>query len=193
VEFGTVVREKLTGYYDATEGFASTRTTGDQLLRVTDLASTCLLSLEEAHARTDDAVDWWRLKRFADALTAYKSDTGKMDFTDLLHKYVTEGQPLDIDVAIVDEAQDLTAAQWSVVRFAFSKANLIYVGGDDDQAIYSWAGADVRQFLTLSTTPEVLTQSRKDERNYRSITIKVLFFFFIILLNTTFKFQTELI
>lgn len=160
-EFSTVVGERISGVYDNTEGVASGRETGDMLLRICDYASTTMRPLEEAWHDLREAVNWHRLVRFHAALAAYKDDTGKMDFTDLLHYYLREGKPVPVQVAVIDEAQDLTAAQWAVVRRAFGDAERVYVGGDDDQAIYHWAGADVDQFLSLHALPEILPLSHR--------------------------------
>jgi superfamily I DNA/RNA helicase len=169
-EFSAVVHETITGAYSTEDGApVSGREIGDTLLRITDYASTTLVTLEEAWANLDEVVDWWRLKRFATALAAYKADTGKMDFTDLLRLYPREGKAIDVQVAVIDEAQDLTAAQWAVVRHAFSGAERVYAAGDDDQAIYHWAGADVQQFLTLSETPEILHYSHRLPRTIHAL------------------------
>jgi superfamily I DNA/RNA helicase len=162
VEFSHVVNEELTGSYSADEGSPrGGRTTGDTLLRIVDYAGTTCRTLEEAWHCLDEVVDWYRLKRFANCLATYKVDTGKYDFTDLLLRYPREGKPLNVRVAIIDEAQDLTAAQWAAVRHAFQGCERVYAAGDDDQAIYFWAGADVPQFLALSTAPEVLSHSHR--------------------------------
>lgn len=79
----------------------------------------------------------------------------------MLSLYNENCDPLDIELAIIDEGQDLTKAQWKVVNHAFSKAKKVYVAGDDDQAIYKWAGADIKTFLNLSEHPEVLPVSHR--------------------------------
>ena len=38
-------------------------------------------------------------------------------------------------------------------------ARQVYISGDDDQAIYNWAGADVRYFIKLPGEVETLKQS----------------------------------
>jgi superfamily I DNA/RNA helicase len=174
--FGEVVGERLSGMASSEDGApvgVSGREVGDQLLRISDYASTTCVPLEQAWHDLDEAVDWWRLQRFTQALAAYKADTGKMDFTDLLHTYVAQGTPVDVQVAFIDEAQDLTAAQWRAVRHAFAGAERVYVGGDDDQAIYHWAGADVQQFLNLTATPEVLHLSHRLPRQIHALSQQV--------------------
>lgn len=80
---------------------------------------------------------------------AYKKTVSKIDYTDLLLLYLQQGQPIDVDVAIVDEAQDLTTLQWQVVNKAFTNCQRMAIAGDDDQAIYEWSGADVNYFLNI--------------------------------------------
>lgn len=71
------------------------------------------------------------------------------DFTDFLEAVVKQKIVLPVDVAIIDEAQDLTTLQWKAVWMLFSGCKRVYVAGDADQAIYQWAGADVQYYLTL--------------------------------------------
>ena len=59
----------------------------------------------------------------------------------------------------VDEAQDLSPLQWAVVRKLTEQADRVYVAGDDDQAIYKWAGADVDYLIKNSSNALVLKQS----------------------------------
>jgi DNA helicase II / ATP-dependent DNA helicase PcrA len=49
----------------------------------------------------------------------------------------------------IDEAQDLSHLQWEMVRNIWSKAEKTYIAGDDDQAIFKWAGADIDHFIAL--------------------------------------------
>jgi superfamily I DNA/RNA helicase len=173
--FGEVVGETISGVVMSEDApvTPSGREYGDVMLRICDYASTTCVALREAWHALAEAVPWFRLQRFADALAAFKQDTGKMDFTDLLHSYVTQGTPVDVQVAFIDEAQDLTAAQWAAVRHAFAGAERVYVGGDDDQAIYHWAGADVQQFLQLTATPEVLHLSHRLPRQIHALSQQV--------------------
>ncbi len=79
----------------------------------------------------------------------WKQGQGYVDFTDLLTKVACGMGTIDpYDVVIIDEAQDLTTLQWRVVDRLYEKAQRVYVVGDDDQAIYSFLGANVRAFLS---------------------------------------------
>ncbi|GAG48453.1 unnamed protein product, partial [marine sediment metagenome] len=83
---------------------------------------------------------------------------------DMLTEYLKMCDPLDVKVAIIDEAQDLNDLQWSVVNHAFKNTKHHYIAGDDDQAIYKWSGAAVNTFLNLGKqmdTVEVLEKSHR--------------------------------
>lgn len=88
-----------------------------------------------------------------------KDQLGILDFDDLLLNYLDHGTPLDVKVAFIDEGQDLTPLQWKVIKKLFSRAEEIYVAGDDDQAVYEWSGANVYEFMNFSSDSIVLDQS----------------------------------
>jgi len=68
---------------------------------------------------------------------------------------------------LVDEYQDTNRAQFELVRMLCEKTRNICVVGDEDQSIYSWRGADIRNIMKFETIfPEV--QLLKLEQNYRS-------------------------
>lgn len=130
-----------------------------KMMRMVGLANTRMDSLRRVWEESDELLSWWELKQFDRAYSEYKTTIGKTDFTDMLLNYVTDGEPVPVRVAVIDEAQDLTRAQWEVVRRAFRDVERLYIGGDDDQSIYTWAGADVGFFLGLKMEREVLDRS----------------------------------
>ena len=53
------------------------------------------------------------------------------------------------DVVLVDEFQDLNPVQYRVVRALAKDHKHVFAVGDDEQSIYSWAGADPKVFITF--------------------------------------------
>jgi len=89
----------------------------------------------------------------------YKQTFGYVDYTDLIERFVNNTTIVPVEVAIIDEAQDLTSLQWKMVWTAFAHCKRIYIAGDDDQSIYQWSGADVNAFLSINGHQEILKES----------------------------------
>lgn len=158
-EFGDTMHEPITG--DTTnEGPAAARN-GDPLLVIDAYARATMTTLESAYHACGGNIEWNRLRRFSDGYQRYKSDMDLLDYTDMLIEYVQMATPLDVDVAFVDEAQDLPPLQWAVVDVAFKRTLEVWVAGDDMQSIHVWAGADNERFLNLPYKREVLPISHR--------------------------------
>ena len=68
---------------------------------------------------------------------------------------------------LVDEYQDSNYIQSKWLNLLAKKNNNICCVGDDDQSIYSWRGAEIRNFLDFNKTYKN-TKTIKLEQNYRS-------------------------
>jgi len=134
---------------------------GGKYLRIMDMARANGVSTDAIRWKYPDVdtADWGGLHQFIRSYEQYKTDLGLWDYTDMIHGAATEVPPLDIKVAIIDEAQDLNMAQWRMAQHVFSRAQRVYIAGDDDQAIYRWNGAAVDHFIGLRGEQEVLGRS----------------------------------
>ena len=126
-----------------------------------------------------DAGDNFRNRKLCEAYEKYEialRGNNALDFDDLLIKtleLLSEHPPVlqyyqdKFDYVLVDEYQDTNIAQYQFVRLmAGSKRNLCVVG-DDDQSIYGWRGADIRNILEFEKDfPDC--RVIKLEQNYRS-------------------------
>lgn len=142
---------------------------GDAALSQINLARARGISLEEQlakHAKRDDLMRFdcspEMVIQFQSTLSSYKQAEGMMDFNDMLDR--TEGcSPLPVRYAIIDEAQDLSMAQWKVCHHLMRNCKKIWIAGDDDQAIYRFSGAAATTFLNMGTHDN----ARVLERSYR--------------------------
>ncbi|MGH7329961.1 MAG: ATP-dependent helicase, partial [Polyangiaceae bacterium] len=102
---------------------------------------------------------------------------GAVDFEDLIGRTVKLVEDPDSEDAktirrrfqyvLVDEFQDTNRMQYRLVRALASEHHNLCVVGDDDQSIYRWRGADIRNILDFERD---FPQARifKLEQNYRS-------------------------
>lgn len=99
-----------------------------------------------------------------------------LDFNDLLIKtvHLLRDCPAVLETLqnkwqyiMIDEYQDTNRAQYLITKYLASKHKNLCVVGDDDQSIYSWRGADIRNILDFEKDyPEA--EVIKLEHNYRS-------------------------
>ena len=111
-----------------------------------------------------DAVLYMREKMedFINKYTLFKVRHDLVDFTDMLEEVARRKLYPESTVLILDEAQDLTPLEWAVFDMWRQEggSQRIYLAGDDDQAIYNWAGASPQSFLNYpSDAKRILDQS----------------------------------
>ena len=94
-----------------------------------------------------------------DELDNYKKSYGLKDFTDMIEKFIKAELCPKYDVVFIDEAQDLSPIQWKMFDVLKKNSNHVILAGDDDQAIYGWAGADVKRFQQEPAKEIILPQS----------------------------------
>ena len=104
-------------------------------------------------------IQWHTLKHIHDNLLKYKESAGLYDFNDIINKVLPKVPKYD--VVFVDEAQNLSPLQWKLYDKLKEKSKVIYLAGDDDQAIFAWAGADVKRFVEEPAKERVLEKSRR--------------------------------
>ncbi len=111
-------------------------------------------------------------EKYEDALRSANA----LDFDDLLlesvrllrhSSAVREWAVSRFRYVLVDEYQDTNRAQYDLLRLLTEERGNVCVVGDEDQSIYSWRGADIRNILDFEKDfPEAKTI--RLEQNYRS-------------------------
>jgi DNA helicase-2/ATP-dependent DNA helicase PcrA len=134
-----------------------------------------LVGPEEYTSRASTPPEKLTAKVFADYERRMR-DANAMDFDDLL---VNAVRVLEQDAGalerwrarfshiLVDEYQDTNRAQYVIIQMLAATHRNLMVVGDDDQSVYSWRGADIRNILDFEKDyPEATVV--KLEQNYRS-------------------------
>lgn len=134
-----------------------------------------MVSVEKAKTQAKTVMD----RRLADIYDNYQKalkQNNALDFDDLLlfpleifekHPGVLQKYRSQWKYVLVDEYQDTNRPQFLFVKAIADKHKQICVVGDDDQSIYGWRGADLRNILDFEKAYpgcEVYTL----EKNYRS-------------------------
>jgi len=92
-------------------------------------------------------------------LDNYKKAYSLKDYTDMIENFIVSELCPKYDVVFIDEAQDLSPIQWKMFDVLKKNSKYVILAGDDDQAIYGWAGADVKRFQQEPAKEIVLPQS----------------------------------
>ena len=145
----------------------------DNLSRVTERSPIDVFE-ERISSRPTEDVRIDDLTEFSRLLREYKLSNALIDYTDALEQFLATGPPPVVDVLVVDEAQDLSRLQWRVIEKIANRVKIVMVAGDDDQAIFRWAGADVDHFLELQGDAKVLDESHRVPSSVHALAKKLL-------------------
>jgi len=115
------------------------------------------------------------LQILKDEVENYKDSFKLKDFTDMIEKFNVAELCPKYDIVFIDEAQDLSPVQWKMVDIIRENSKYVILAGDDDQAIYGWAGADVKKFQQEPAKKDIiLPQSHRVPRQIQIIADKIL-------------------
>jgi len=163
------------------EGLQTGATKGDAMLMLYGIERITGQSMSEVWARRDEWCGAFpgltdvEYRHFRKVLIDYKAANGRIDFTDMLHRFLEQDIAApNVTHVIVDEAQDLSYIQWMVAQKIWGSAKEIIVAGDDDQAIHEWNGASPGMLIDLPCqSSEVLGQSYRVPSAVHQIASKI--------------------
>ena len=119
-------------------------------------------------------IDKHQLQIFKDEVDNYKQAYGLVDFTDMIERFNLSELCPKYDVVFIDEAQDLSPIQWKMYDILKKNSKHVILAGDDDQAIYGWAGADVKRFQDEPAKDIILPQSYRVPDTIQKIADQIL-------------------
>ena len=134
-----------------------------------------LISPGQAYAQAE-LKNYKQIAKIYDEYEAYLLENNLVDFDDLLaltFKLLDENEELakrtseQYQYIMIDEYQDTNELQFRLLKKLCSTHNNLCVVGDDDQSIYGWRGANVRNILEFHEDFDD-TVVVKLEENYRS-------------------------
>ena len=141
------------------------------LARVRQISVTDQLDRNEHLSR----IERDKLEAIEKEINNYKKVYGLIDFTDMIQKFLDKDVVPDLDVIFVDEAQDLSLIQWSMINKIERDTKCdVWIAGDDDQAIFGWAGADVDSFINYEAEEIPLKQSERVPTSIQKMALNVI-------------------
>ena len=123
-----------------------------------------------------ELTDYKQIAKIYEKYQANIEENNLVDFDDLLmltYKILDENEALRKETSnrykyiMVDEYQDTNELQYRLLEHLCSEHENLCVVGDDDQSIYGWRGANIRNILEFAENFEK-TKTVKLETNYRS-------------------------
>ncbi len=168
-EFSKLMGEPLNGQLSKEEGAVFGLSKGDQMLFMENIARNKKVSIREQWEQANLDIPWNHVNWFCTGLHKFKEERFLKDYTDMLYLFLKEKTKPSLDVLIVDEAQDLSKLQWDCIKKLAEGVDNVHIAGDDDQAIYQWAGADVETFIQLEGEVTVLENSYRIPRKVHEV------------------------
>ena len=152
-------------------------TTKSDYLRIINLAKLRNIDLDRQFnlQEHNQDIEYDKLVIIANELNNYKKQYNLIDFNDMILEFTKSDSAIPkFDVVFVDEAQDLSLMQWKMTTAIWNKTIDSFIAGDDDQAIFRWAGADVDSFITQTGKLLPLIQSRRIPRKVHDVAMKII-------------------
>jgi len=154
-----------------TNEFNGIFTSNSEYLSLINLATVRNISVLDQLDRNEHLgkIERDKIQVVAKHIEDYKDTYKRIDYNDMLNQFIDQIQLPDakvpkFDVIFIDEAQDLSLLQWKMIKALQPHTKDIYIAGDDDQAIFGWAGADVASFINFDAIEIPLKQSKRVPR-----------------------------
>ena len=147
-----------------TNNFNGIFSSNSEYLSLINLARVRQITVEEQFNQNEHLtwISKTKLMGIEKEINNYKNAHNLIDFTDMIQQFLDKGNTPKFKVIFVDEAQDLSLIQWAMIKKIEEDTNCdVWIAGDDDQAIFGWAGADVDSFINWEAREILLNKSER--------------------------------
>jgi DNA helicase-2/ATP-dependent DNA helicase PcrA len=158
-------------YNDYDEEETGLFSTKSDYLRIINLAKLRNITIDQQYnlKEHNQDVEYATLIHLSERLVDYKKEYNLIDYNDMILNFIKEEKSPNFDVVFIDEAQDLSLMQWDMVKHITDKTVDSFIAGDDDQAVFRWAGADVDSFIAQKGKIIELKESRRVPRKIHEL------------------------
>ncbi|MGB2161677.1 MAG: UvrD-helicase domain-containing protein [Gammaproteobacteria bacterium] len=148
----------------------------NQYMKIIEYSRCRKIKLQDAAIELDliDYISEPLLIQINEDIINYKKDYSMYEFSDMISEFVKKSKCPSLDAVFLDEAQDLNPLQWEMFFYIESICKRSFVAGDDDQAIYTFQGADPKTFINLTGTSDHQTQSRRVPKAIHKVALSIL-------------------
>lgn len=145
-------------------------------MKIIEYARAKKISIVDAAIELDlqHFIDVWLTEQIDADLKSYKEQTGMIEYSDMIKKFVEKDKCPPLKAVFLDEAQDLNPLQWDMFFYIESKCERSYIAGDDDQTIYTFQGANENIFINLTGEKDPRIESRRVPRSVHKEALSVL-------------------
>ena len=149
---------------------------GDKFLEIINVSRIMRQPLRQVYNQSNVPLktDWSRVEYVDRGLRHWKKAYGLQDYAGMLETFVDQELCPRLEIVFIDEAQDLSPLQWEMVNLLEKNSSICYVAGDDDQAIFRYAGADVDHFVGLQGKVTLLDKSYRIPSLHHALSHKVI-------------------
>jgi len=151
--------------------------TNDPVVNLLNLYRVKKTTLRHEYNQTKLKETWEHVDFIDRSYRQFKESLSLIDYTDLLTAFEAQMDfllPKNFSLICVDEAQDLAPIQWAIVEKLKNHTKDLMVAGDDDQEIFSWAGASGKHFLEFESEDTlVLSQSYRVPRAVHKLAVSI--------------------
>lgn len=176
-ELSTIIKFNLRGSQNGS--FGDTPTVSENpIMRIIQLSRLLREPLENTYRRVSFSADFTpfiEVDYIAKCYRKYKKQRYLFDYTDILERFVEKEGSFcpNFKVCYIDEAQDLSPLQWEMIEFINKRSDKMYLAGDDDQAIYRWAGASVESFISMQGVSDHLLRSYRVPKSVHRVADRI--------------------